>query len=314
MNARSLYVGIDVGSVSVNVVVLDEKRCVLEEQYLRHRGQPMRVAAEALRDVAARYGRDNIPLLAATGSGGRVVAGIMGGHFVNEVVAQGAAAAALYPHTRTIVEIGGEDSKLIFLKQGPNGLEVADFAMNTICAAGTGSFLDQQASRLGVSIEEFGELALKSQHPPRVAGRCSVFAKSDMIHLQQQATPVHDIIAGLCYALARNFKSTVGSSAPIEPPVAFHGGVAANVGIVKAMRDVLELDEEEFFIPEHFAAMGAIGAVIHVLETGADTKQPAWSRLDDLYSYTVQREKRPLPPLKLEKSVIMPAEVCRPEV
>ena len=82
--------------------------------------------------------------------------------------------------------------------------------MNTLCAAGTGSFLDQQASRLGLTIEEFGELALKSTNPPRIAGRCSVFAKSDMIHLQQIATPDYDIVAGLCYALARNFKSNIG--------------------------------------------------------------------------------------------------------
>ena len=89
--------------------------------------------------------------------------------------------------------------------------KVSDFSMNTMCAAGTGSFLDQQATRLGVAIEkEFGELALKSKNPPRIAGRCSVFAKTDMIHLQQEGTPVHDIVAGLCYAMARNFKSNIG--------------------------------------------------------------------------------------------------------
>jgi activator of 2-hydroxyglutaryl-CoA dehydratase len=106
--------------------------------------------------------------------------------------------------------MGGEDSKLIFIEEEEDRFKISDFSMNTLCAAGTGSFLDQQASRLGLTIEEFGQLALKSTSPPRIAGRCSVFAKSDMIHLQQIATPDYDIVAGLCYALARNFKSNIG--------------------------------------------------------------------------------------------------------
>ena len=125
--------------------------------------------------------------------GGKLAAQLLGGRFVNEIVAQSSAVAALYPQARTVIEMGGEDSKLLVM--GPGGL--VDFAMNTVCAAGTGSFLDQQARRIGVSIEkEFGELALRSRNPPHIAGRCSVFAKSDMIHLQQIATPVEDIVAG----------------------------------------------------------------------------------------------------------------------
>jgi predicted CoA-substrate-specific enzyme activase len=313
MKEGSYAVGVDVGSVSVNVVVLDAQRRIVEEQYVRHHGQPMAVAARALEEVVNRYGREHLALLATTGAGGQVVAQILGGQSVNEVVAQATATAALYPQVRTIIEIGGEDSKLIFLRPTAAGqAEIADFAMNTMCAAGTGAFLDQQASRLGVTIEEFGALALRSEHPPRVAGRCSVFAKSDMIHLQQQATPVHDIIAGLCYALARNFKSIVGSAAPIEPPVSFQGGVAANAGIVKALREVLELDPDQFIIPEHFAAMGAIGAVLHVLASGPATP-PDWRQLPALAAYVAQRASRILPPLRLERSVILRGEVHRPQ-
>ena len=137
--------------------------------------------------------------------------------------------------------MGGQDSKLIFLPDGPaDGRPMVDFAMNTNCAAGTGSFLDQQASRLGIRIEdEFGRLALQSKTPPRVAGRCSVFAKSDMIHLQQQAAPVHDIVAGLCLGLARNLKSNLGRGRELPRPIAFCGGVAANQGVVRAIREGL---------------------------------------------------------------------------
>ena len=280
---------------------------------MRHKGRPMTVAAELLSEAVDTYGQDSISGLSATGAGGRVVADVLGAAFINEVVAQATATGALHPEVRTVVEIGGEDSKLVFLKpSGATGLiEVADFAMNTLCAAGTGSFLDQQASRLGLTIEEFGEMALKSENPPRVAGRCSVFAKSDMIHLQQKATPTHDIVAGLCYALVRNFKSTVGSAATFEPPVSFQGGVAANPGIVRAMRAVLKLEEDELVIPEHFAAMGAIGAV---LKAGDNIPKPEFTRLGELAEYAAHgAEEKVLAPLRIETSVIQEAEVVKPE-
>ncbi|NLO74168.1 MAG: CoA activase [candidate division WS1 bacterium] len=305
--SSDLSLGIDIGSISVNLVVLDREHVVLEEHYLRHHGQPMRVAAEALRAARTRHG-DCLTRIAATGTGGRAVAQILDAVFVNEVVAQAAATRALHPEVNTIIEIGGEDSKLILLRDadGRRAEGVADFAMNAICAAGTGCFLDQQATRLNLTIEEFGQEALKSERPPRVAGRCSVFAKSDMIHLQQKATPESDIIAGLCFALVRNFKSTVGSGAPLLPPVAFQGGVAANPGIVRAMREVLEVDDDALIIPEHFASMGAIGAV---LVAGDSVPEPRWARLDDLAKYVAPGAQQKLPPLRLEKSVIMPAQI-----
>ncbi|NSW54596.1 MAG: CoA activase [Armatimonadetes bacterium] len=313
MSSRKCLLGIDVGSVSVNLAVLDGNKSVIQERYVRHKGRPMKVAAEVLREAISELGIENIAGLAATGAGGRVIAQILGATFTNEVVAQATATSTLHPEVRTVVEIGGEDSKLLYLQPSQSGdhIDIADFAMNSMCAAGTGSFLDQQASRLGLSIEDFGRLALESQTPPRVAGRCSVFAKSDMIHLQQKATPTSDIVAGLCYALVRNFKSTVGSARALEPPVAFQGGVAANPGIVRAMRDVLELTEDQLVIPEHFAAMGAIGAV---LKAGDDIAQPDFSRLDELAQYVFHAgSDRTLLPLKLDNAVIMPAEVTRPE-
>jgi predicted CoA-substrate-specific enzyme activase len=272
----------------------------------------MRAAAQALQDALREFGPGRVGGLAATGNGGRVVADLLGATFVNEVVAQATATGALHPEVRTIVEIGGEDSKLIFLRpSGDHGADVADFAMNTMCAAGTGSFLDQQASRLGLDIEEFGQMALTSQAPPRVAGRCSVFAKSDMIHLQQKATPAHDIVAGLCYALVRNFKSTVGSATSLVPPVSFQGGVAANPGIVRALRDVLELADGDLVIPRHFAAMGAIGAV---LKAGEGIASPDWTRLDELAEYATRSgDEKVLQPLRLEHSTIMEATVTPPE-
>jgi predicted CoA-substrate-specific enzyme activase len=174
----------------------------------------------------------------------------------------------LYPHVRSVIDIGGEDSKLImFEKAGKEGnLRVKDFSMNALCAAGTGSFLDQQASRLCFTIEEFSEVALKASNPPRIAGRCTVFAKSDMIHLQQIATPDYEIVAGLCYALARNFKGNIAKGKTVSNPVAFIGGVAANAGMRRALRDVFNLKDGELVVPERFTAMGAVGAICSVVE------------------------------------------------
>jgi predicted CoA-substrate-specific enzyme activase len=242
--------------------MIDSDRNIVENHYTYCRGRPFHALREVLAELLSRLRSREIRGAAVTGTGGELAAGLIGGRFVNEIVAQSSSVAALYPRARTVIEMGGEDSKLIIM--GPRGLE--DFAMNTVCAAGTGSFLDQQARRIGVSIEkEFGELALRSRHPPHIAGRCSVFAKSDMIHLQQIATPVEDIVAGLCFAVARNVRSNLARGRELEKPVVFQGGVAANAGVVRAFREVLGLSDGELIIPEYHASMGAIGAVLHLL-------------------------------------------------
>ncbi len=207
---KKLHLGLDIGSVSVNTVILNDRFEVLEEHYTRMKGQPFQTVQRILEEILQRIPADQFETVSFTGIGGKPLSQLLGGDFVNEIIAQAKAAQHLYPQVRTIIDIGGEDSKLILLEEENGRLKISDFSMNTLCAAGTGSFLDQQASRLGFTIEEFGELALKSKTPPRIAGRCSVFAKSDMIHLQQIATPDYDIVAGLCYAMARNFKSNVG--------------------------------------------------------------------------------------------------------
>ncbi|NLX03506.1 MAG: CoA activase [Phycisphaerae bacterium] len=260
--AGMVHIGFDIGSVAAKLVVLDGAGKVLEEQYQRHLGQPVKFALSLLDDVLTRHSASQIGTLAGTGTAGRFVCKLMDTKFINELSCQAAAIRRLVPEARTVVEMGGQDSKLIFLSGDAGDLSgIEDFAMNTACAAGTGSFLDQQASRIGLDVSELGQLALKCEVPPRVAGRCSVFAKSDMIHLQQQATPVHDIVAGLCFGLARNLKSNLGRGKDLTKPVVFTGGVAWNAGVVRAMREVLEADGPgQFVVPEQHALTGAIGA------------------------------------------------------
>ena len=253
------FLGLDAGSVTVKLVVLDETGSTLERHYIRHYGHPLKASVKLLKDVMARYPGSSLSL---TGSGAKMLAQSLGIRPVNEVVSQAYSIKKLYPQVNTIVELGGEDSKLILLDEG----RIRDFSMNSVCAAGTGSFLEQQAERLKLTIEEFGEMAASAERPSKIAGRCSVFAKSDMIHLQQIATRVEDIVAGLCFAVARNFKGTIAKGREIMPLVAFQGGVAANRGMVRAFREVFEL--EELFVPPDFALTGALGAALKDRDEG----------------------------------------------
>ena len=283
------FIGLDAGSVSVKIAVLDAKGNVLETNYVRHKGKLLTTAFELLRNL------DHSASLSITGSGGKIIARAFGIEPVNEVIAQSYSTKRFYPEIRTIIEMGGEDSKLIILEDG----KVKEFAMNSVCAAGTGSFLDQQAERLRLSIEEFSESALKSKNPPRVAGRCSVFAKSDMIHLQQIATPVYDIVAGLCFAVARNFKGSIAKNMVLPLPVSFQGGVAANKGVVRAFKEIFQL--ENLLIPEHFALMPAIGAALKYIEEGVKNHYDI-EKLKDFISSQRSEEKGHKPLREVQSS------------
>jgi predicted CoA-substrate-specific enzyme activase len=300
-SSSNYFLGFDIGSVSLNTVIIDENNNILEEYYDYVHGRPFNVLKDRLSTVLDKYPSATIKGIAVTGTGGKLATSLIGGVFVNEIIAQATSAGILYPEARTVIEIGGEDSKLIILEKNPeNGhSRLVDFEMNSICAAGTGSFLDQQARRIGVPIEnEFGLMALKSVDPPRIAGRCSVFAKSDMIHHQQIATPLHDIVAGLCFALARNFRSNVARSKEIKKPVVFSGGVAANSGMVRAFRETLDLVDGELIIPAHHSAMGAIGAVYYSRANKLNMNHfSGISRLEEYLNGTATKFAS-LPPLK----------------
>ncbi|MTV49293.1 2-hydroxyglutaryl-CoA dehydratase [Heliobacillus mobilis] len=256
-----LYLGVDVGSVSTNLVLIDKWGDVKEALYLRTQGRPLETIQRGLAKLAERYDDHQIGGVGTTGSARTLASVVLGADVVkNEITAHAVAASRLVPGVRTILEIGGQDSKLILLKDGV----VSDFSMNTVCAAGTGSFLDQQAARLQISIEEFGELAVKANHAVRIAGRCSVFAESDMIHKQQMGHSLEDIVAGLCEALVRNFLNNLGKGKKLEAPIVFQGGVAANVGMRQAFEKALG---HEIFIPEHHKVMGAVGSALLAQET-----------------------------------------------
>jgi len=250
------YLGIDVGAVSTNLAIIDENRQVLDTLYIQTNGNPIKAVQEGLRKIK------KIPVsgVGATGSARKLVKAITGADVVKtEIIAHAVAAQYFNPDVRTVIEIGGQDSKIILLRNGV----VVDFAMNSICAAGCGAFLDYQARRLKMPIETFGAFALKSKSAVNIAGRCTVFAESDMVHKQQIGQPLENIIRGLCEAIVRNYLNNVGKGKKISSPVVFQGGVAANQGVREAFKKELDC---EIIVPKYFDVMGAIGSALLVLE------------------------------------------------
>lgn len=275
------FLGIDVGSVSTNIAVLDQAGSVCDTLYLRTQGRPVVAVQNGLRQIAARNPNLDVNAVGTTGSGRHLAAVVVGADSVkNEITAHAVAAMHIMPDVQTIIEIGGQDSKIIILRNGV----VTDFAMNTVCAAGTGSFLDQQAARLNMPITEFGTRALESATPVRVAGRCAVFAESDMIHQQQAGHQLADIINGLCHALVRNYLNNVGKGKQIKSPILFQGGVAANQGMKRAFEEALQCP---IVVPPYYDVMGAIGAAILAKEQVAGSNVSAFRGFDLVdYNYT----------------------------
>jgi len=305
---KKYIAGLDLGSVSVNVVIIDEEgRLLYEHKYTRHNGQPIEKAREILREIYSTYPFDAI---AVTGSNGELLSKEWEATYFEEVIAQAKGTYHIDPSVRTIIDIGGMDAKFVSL----NGKgEVIDFGMNSSCASGTGSFLDQQAKRLELNIEEeFAEEALKSANPARLAGRCAVFAKSDMIHLQQKATPTKDITMGLCEALVRSYRSNIARGKKFTGPISFQGGVAANKAMLVAFKKIL--NREDIIIPPHFFSLGALGAALLLKE------KKGWSKFDPekLKSPVQIREERGvLPKLSFdfedEKSLQFEKDYAFPE-
>src|SRR5574344_2322114 len=273
--ALTVYLGIDVGSVTTKVALVDEKGKCVDSYMVRTSGKPVLAVQTGLQELHKKALCEyDVQGVGTTGSGRNLAGALVGADIIkNEITAHAVAASTYIEGVQTILEIGGQDSKIIILRDGI----VTDFAMNTVCGAGTGSFLDQQANRLKVPIENFGETALKSENPARIAGRCGVFAESDLIHKQQLGYPVEDLLYGLCQALVRNYLSNLALGKELLPTISFQGGVATNSGMVKAFEEALG---HKVVVPDNHQTMGAIGAALLAMEnhqyTDASTTFKGW--------------------------------------
>ncbi len=234
-------------------------------------GNPVESALELLQQFRDWVPGEHIGGVRVTGLGGRLIAEALNAEVENEFRAVAKGVRVLYPEVRTVFEMGGETCKYIRLDPDDRSsyLGISDYSASGDCAAGTGGFIEQQASRLRYAVEDVGPAACGASCAARVAGRCSVFAKTDMIHAQQKGYSTDQILRGLCDAVARNFKSSIVKGHEVAPPVLFIGGVALNQGVRNALREAFKLQEHELVVPELYSWLGAMGAALFEAEKPA---------------------------------------------
>lgn len=255
---QTAYLGVDIGSISTKGVIINEDNKIIAEKYLWTEGDPINAVKKIIKDLREQVDETqiNIRSVGTTGSARKLIGTMLGADIVkNEITAHAIGTLSIFPDVKTIFEIGGQDSKIILID---NGI-VVDYAMNTLCAAGTGSFLSSQAKRLGLNVEDFGEIALTSKNPTKIAARCAVFAESDLVHKAQMGHKREDIIAGLCRAVAVNYLNNVGKGKKIKAPIVFQGGVSKNIGVINAFEN---LTNEKITVHPDSHLMGALGVAI----------------------------------------------------
>ena len=258
-NTRSApcALGIDIGSISTKGVIIDETNKIIASSYIWTNGNPLSAVKVVVAELEQKLPRGyTVYNAGVTGSARKLVGTALGTKIVkNEITAHAVGTTTVVPDVRTILEIGGQDSKIILINNGV----VSDYAMNTLCAAGTGSFLSSQAKRLGIELTDFANLALTSQNPAKIAARCTVFAESDLVHKAQIGYSKADIVAGLCRAIVLNYLNNLAKGKQILPPVVFQGGVSKNAAVVKEF-------ERELGLPVHVDPnghlMGAFGMAV----------------------------------------------------
>ena len=251
------YLGIDIGSISTKGVIIDDNNKIITSSYIWTEGNPVNSVKKLINILKNNLDKRYVVKgVGTTGSARKLIGLLLDANVVkNEIMAHAIGTLSIYPDVKTILEIGGQDSKIILLN---NGI-ITDYAMNTLCAAGTGSFLSSQAKRLNINIEDFGPLALKSNNPVKIAARCTVFAESDLIHKAQVGYKKEDIVAGLCKSIVLNYLNNVGKGKKIKSPVIFQGGVSKNLGVLKYFKEILNTD---VIVDPNSHLMGALGIAI----------------------------------------------------
>ncbi len=270
--------GVDIGSDTVKALLILPDGSVRRFPIRRVQGRPLLRAREMFEQLL-QEGFDTLPL-ALTGSGGVSVAKAIGATPVDEPVALTTAVNRFYPQVRTLIEMGRECQKLLTfeLDERTGRLILSDCDMGDRCAAGAGAFLEHMAVRLNFGgIEEFAQVALHTEKPASLSGRCSVFTESDIVHLYQKGTPRERIAAGIHQAICRNFCNRIARSKQILPEVAFIGGVAENPAMVRFLTQ--ELGVERILVPEYRRDLGALGAALCAKQS-IDLRE-AIARLDE---------------------------------
>ena len=215
---NKLYMGIDIGSISTKGVIIDCYDNIITSCYLYTEGNPVKAVKNVVRKMRDEIDLNKYQVVAVgtTGSARKLIGLMLGAVIVkNEITAHAMGTIRFYPDVRTIIEIGGQDSKITLVNNGV----VYDYAMNTLCAAGTGAFISSLANRLNIDIEDVSRVAMSSNNKVNIAARCTVFAESDLIHKIQAGYKKEDIISGVCRAVAVNYINNVAKGKKIVAPI-----------------------------------------------------------------------------------------------
>jgi len=237
-----LSLGLDLGVQALKLVVLDENYNLLRKDSELVCGNIVRALEELLKRNLSSLAQENL-LISITGAGKNSFIFPEPVIKVNEISALAYGTSRIFPQAQSVFDIGAETARWAELKPALGGEllpEIVDFSLNERCAAGTGLFLEQQAYRLRLTVEEFSSLAARAKKGAAIAGRCSVFAKSDMIHLQQKGTPIEEIAYGVCLALVRSVISSMLKGKPCLLPAALAGNIIKNAGVLRAFHQVLK--------------------------------------------------------------------------
>ena len=259
---NKLYMGIDIGSISTKGVIIDEYDNIIASSYLYTEGNPIKAVKDVIKNMRENIDLNNYQVVSVgtTGSARKLIGTMLDATTIkNEITAHAVGTIRLYPDVRTIFEIGGQDSKITLVNNGV----VTDYAMNTLCAAGTGAFISSLAKRLNVKIEDVANVAFSSKNRVNIAARCTVFAESDLIHKIQAGYKKEDIIAGVCRAIATNYINNVAKGKKIQSPIVFNGGVSKNAAVVRAFE---EITGEKIIVNTNSHLMGAFGIAVMARE------------------------------------------------
>ena len=274
---KKAYLGIDIGSIYTKGIIINENNKIIAKKYLYTEGNPIEAVKKLIKELKQQLNEDDYKVVSVgtTGSARKLIGVMLGASIIkNEITSHAIGTMSIIPDVHTIFEIGGQDSKIIIIDNNV----VVDYAMNTLCAAGTGAFLSSQAKRLGVDVKDFGNIALTSKNPTRVAARCTVFAETDLVHKAQMGYKKEDIIAGLCKAVVNNYLNNVGKGKQIKEPIVFQGGVSKNKGVVKFFE---EATGKKIIVDENSHLMGALGIAILAKK----------SKKEKIFSFNIENTK-----------------------
>lgn len=250
-----MYLGIDSGSVSMKAVILDKDKNIIDKVYLKNEG-----LITTLQELLEKLKQVEIKGVGITGSGKEFINILVGGDLLDsEIMSHSVGCLNYYPDAKTIMDIGGEDSKLMIINDGI----LYDFSLNQACGGGTGAMIETIANRLDIKIENVGDLALTSKNRITIASKCGIFAQSDVVSKLNKGVEKSDILMGICRGMVGNYFAMLGRGKKLEPPFIFQGATAKNKALIQVFKEELN---DDIIIPTNPEYIGAIGIALLTIE------------------------------------------------